>query len=77
MKAFDFSYDGKKLSDFGFIICHFGDKGLATVSEGCQISFNTIPILGGLKHELTSSKYEDCLEFYPEGTKIIFEGQRD
>jgi hypothetical protein len=62
MKAFDFIYDGKNLSDFGFIICNFGDKGIDTVSDGCQISFNTIPVLGGTKHELTSSQYEDCLE---------------
>ena len=62
MKAFDFSYDGKNLSDFGFVICNFGDKGLDTVSDGCQISFNTIPVLGGTKHYLASSQYEDCLE---------------
>ncbi len=62
MKAFDFVYDGKNLSDFGFIICNFGDKGLDTVRDGCQISFNTVPVLGGAKHELTSAQYEDCLE---------------
>lgn len=62
MKAYDFVYDGKNLSDFGFIICNFGDKGLDTVSDGCQISFNTVPILGGTKHELTSTQYEDRLE---------------
>ena len=62
MKAFDFVYDGKNLSDFGFIICNFGDKGLDTVSDGCQISFDTVPVFGGAKHELTSIQYEDCLE---------------
>lgn len=62
MKAYDFFYDGKNLSDFGFIVCNFGDKGLDTVSDGCQISFNTIPVLGGAKSELTSAQYEDCLE---------------
>ena len=62
MKAFDFSYDGKNLSDFGFILCNFGDKGLDTISDGCQISFNTISVLGGAKHELTSAQYEECLE---------------
>lgn len=62
MKAFDFSYDNKRLSDFGMIICNFGAKGLDTVSDGSQISFNTVPTLGGLKHELTSTQYEDCLE---------------
>lgn len=62
MKAFDFSYGDKKLSDFGFIICNFGNKGLDTVSDGCRISFNTIQVLGGAKHELTSVQYEECLE---------------
>ena len=62
MKAFDFYYGNKNLSDFGFIICNFGDKGLDSVSDGCQISFNTVPVLGGAKHELTSAQYEDCLE---------------
>lgn len=62
MKAFDFSYGDKNLSDFGFVICNFDDKGLDTVSNGSQISFNTISTLGGTKHELTSTTYEDCLE---------------
>jgi hypothetical protein len=62
MKAYDFCYGSKNLSDFGFIICNFGDKGLDTVSDGCQISFNTVPVLGGTKYELTSTQYEDCLE---------------
>ena len=62
MKAFDFEYANKNLSDFGFIICNFGDKGLDTVSNGAVVSFNSIPVQNGAKHELTSSVYEDCLE---------------
>lgn len=62
MKAYDFEYDNKKLSDYNFMICSFGDKGLETISNGSQITFNTIPILGGSRHELTSAIYEDCLE---------------
>lgn len=62
MKAFDFEYDGKNLSQFGFIICSFGSKGLDTVSNGSKISFNTVPILGGNIHRLTSAVYEECLE---------------
>lgn len=35
MKAYDFSYGNKNLSDFGFILCNFGgSKGLETVSDG-------------------------------------------
>ena len=63
MKAFDFEYANKKLSDFGFILCNFGgSKGLETVSDGCQITFNTVPVLGGLKYNLMNTEYEDCLE---------------
>ena len=62
MKALDFLYDGKQLSDFGFIICDFDDKGLKTVSDGSEISFNTIPVQHGSKHELSSVEYKDCLE---------------
>ena len=61
MKAYDFSYDGINLSDKGFILCNFGDKGLDTVSNGSVITFNTISSLGGYKHNLTSTQYEDCL----------------
>lgn len=62
MKAYDFEFDGRKLSEYGFIICNFGEKGLDTVSNGSNISFNTISTLNGYKHELTSTTYEDCLE---------------
>ena len=62
MKAFDFEYDGINLSDKGFIICSFDSKGIDTISNGSQITFNQISTLGGSKHELTSTEYEDCLE---------------
>lgn len=62
MKAYDFKFAEKSLSDYGFIICNFGDKGLDTVSNGAVVSFNTIPTLNGTFHELISVAYEDCLE---------------
>lgn len=62
MKAYDFSYGDNKLSDFGFIICNFGSKGLDTISNGAVVNFNTVPVQNGIKHELTSTAYEDCLE---------------
>lgn len=62
MKAYDFEFDGKKLSEFGFTICYFGSKGLETISNGSQITFNTVSTLGGTKHELVSTEYEECLE---------------
>lgn len=63
MKAFDFSYGDRKLSDFGFIICRFdGSNGFDTVSDGSQITFNTVPVLGGAKYNLVNTHYDDCLE---------------
>lgn len=62
MKAFDFEYDNKCLHEFGMILCSFGNKGLGTVSNGSEITFNTTPILGGYKHRLISAQYDDCLE---------------
>ena len=62
MKAYDFEFDNRNLSDFNFMICQFGSKGLETISNGSKITFNTIPILGGSKYEMTSTTYEECLE---------------
>lgn len=61
MKATDFEYDNRKLSSFGMILCSFDDKGLNTISNGSEITFNTISTLNGNLHRLTSSSYEDCL----------------
>ena len=62
MKAYDFEFDGKRLSEFGMIICSFDSKGVETLSNGSVVTFNTVPVLGGSKHELVSTVYEDCLE---------------
>lgn len=62
MKAYDFEYDNKNLSDFNFVICNFDSKGLKTVTNGSEIKFNTVSAQGGSKHNLTSTEYEDCLE---------------
>lgn len=62
MRAYDFEYSGRCLSDFNFVICQFGSKGIDTVSNGSKIDFNTISTLGGSKYELVSTQYEECLE---------------
>ena len=63
MKAYNFEYAGKTLEQFGMILCQFGgSKGLDTVADGAEINFTTVPIMNGLKHNLTSSQYEECLE---------------
>lgn len=61
MKAFDFQYGERTLSSFGFVICRFDSGGMETIN-GATITFNTIPVLNGQKHELISTQYEDCLE---------------
>lgn len=60
MRANNFEFRGKHLSDFGCVIVNFGDKGLETV-DGAEISFNTISSLDGSIHHLVSTRYEDCL----------------
>ena len=62
MKAYDFQYGEHFLHDFGMMICNFGEKGLDTISNGAQVSFNTVSVLGGSKHDMVSAQYEDCLE---------------
>ena len=61
MKANDFEFDGKQLSDFGMILCRFDSGGLETIDD-VHIKFNTVSTLNGVKHELVSAAYEDCLE---------------
>ena len=60
MKASDFEYSGKNLSDFGFITCNFGAKGLETKANGGQATFNTVSTLNGKKFELINVQYEEC-----------------
>ena len=62
MKAMDFEFNGKRLSEFGMILCKFDSGGIDTISDGSKVTFNTISTLNGQKHELTSVQYEDCLE---------------
>lgn len=61
MKVYDFEYDGQLLSDKGLMICKFDSSGVETVSNGSELTFNTVPTLNGTRHELTSVEYEDCL----------------
>jgi len=61
MVVYDFEFDGQRLSELGMTICSFGDKGLETVDNGSQVSFNTVSVLGGSLQRKTSAVYEDCL----------------
>jgi hypothetical protein len=61
MKAYDFEYDNRNLSDFNMMICQFGSKGLETINNGAVVTFDTVSNYNGAKHELISTQYEDCL----------------
>ena len=62
MKAYDFQYGEHNLHDFGMILCKFDSGGLDIVSDGSEITFNTISIQNGAKSELVSTVYENNLE---------------
>ena len=63
MYAYDFEYDGRMLSDFGFIIASFDKQsGVSTTDAGSEITFITSPIQAGKRFVLGGSKYDDCLE---------------
>lgn len=62
MKAYDFQYGEHNLQDFGMILCKFDSSGLDTISDGSEITFNTIPVQNGTKSELVSTAYENNLE---------------
>lgn len=56
----DFEYADKRLSDFGYIICHINsDTGIRDVDIGCDITFNTIKNAHSSKRYITSSSYEN------------------
>ena len=61
MKAYDFEYDGLRLSDFGYMLCSFDSNGDNTISNGSQITFNLVSTQYGNKYELTNTQYDECL----------------
>lgn len=62
MELHDFEYDGITLSDMGYMVCEFDSSGLQTISNGSQITFNTVSTLNGKKYELTNTEYSECIE---------------
>ena len=61
MYAIDFEYDGYLLSDMGYMVCRFDSQGMETISNGSNITFNTISMIHGEKWYLTSIQFEECL----------------
>lgn len=60
MWATDFEFADKRLSDFGFIICHINtDSGFRDVETGSDMTFNTVKNNYSSKQYVTSSSYEN------------------
>ena len=63
MIACDFEYDGRLLSEFGFVLCSFdGAGGVETSPTGFQISFNKISRSRGRINSLIGTQYDGCVE---------------
>lgn len=61
MNVTDFEYDGIKLSDMGYIVCNFDNKGNRVFENGSVLNFNTLSSQNGYKFDLVSSNYSECL----------------
>ncbi len=62
MKAVDFIYDNCYLSNFGFMIGRVGSSdGISSIHNGSPITFHTVSTSYGLKQELISTEYQECL----------------
>lgn len=59
VSAADFMFDGRKLSDFGMILCRFGNSSLEEVPIGNKITYHTArPPMSG-RHSFVSAVYEE------------------
>lgn len=75
MNAFDFEYDGLTLNGFGYMICDFDNGGTNTVSNGSQITLNTVKTLNGHNFDFTNSTYDDCIETTFQICKDVCSGE--
>lgn len=63
MYAINFEYDGRLLSDYGFIICTFnGASGANTVDIGQKITFNKVSVSRGKRQSLIGVQYDNCIQ---------------
>ena len=62
MYAYDFEYDGKLLSEYGFMVCRFDEAGGPEAADaGSEITFVTAPMQAGKRFVAGGSKYDKCL----------------
>jgi hypothetical protein len=61
--ATDFIYDGRNLSDFGWVICNMttDSSGFTLVDYGSQLQFNMVKPVGSDKWRMYSSSYNEYL----------------
>lgn len=63
MIAYDFSYNGILLSDFGFMIGEIDNSSSSeVVSAGSKITFSIVHRHKGKKYGLTSTQYNECIQ---------------
>lgn len=63
MYALDFEYDGRRLSDYGFLICDFDHSdGTNVASVGSTITFNKVAKNKGKNWSLTDTHYDECYQ---------------
>lgn len=62
MLASDFIYDGKRLSDLGFIVCGFKGNDDFYTPNMANLSFNIQSVFDGKKGIVTSVKYDDFIK---------------
>lgn len=61
MEAYDFEYDGIRLSDMGYMICVIDTSLENAIPTGIEMTPNTVSTFGGKKYELTSNSYNDTI----------------
>lgn len=63
MYAEDFEYDGRRLSDYGCIICSFGgSSGVEMVSVGAQIALTTVSRFNNRRRSIVNANYSECIK---------------
>lgn len=61
MYASDFEYDGKLLSDFGFMVCQFDGSGSTDTEKGSEIAFELASARNGMRRYVAGSSYKNTL----------------
>lgn len=62
MYAIDFEYDGRYLSDYGYIVCNFNySNGSVSADAGSKINFSKVSRSSGKQFSLTNTEYDECI----------------